>query len=80
MELNTLITVLMVAAPAVSTALTMLGLAIKFGMIIKKMKKEDDSKLIEANNKVNRAYDDIAIMKTKLASIEKYLVEKEEQK
>ena len=48
--------------------------------MVKKIKKESDNKLLESNARLEKAYDNIAIMQTKLASIEKYLVEKEDKK
>lgn len=80
MELTTLSTILVAVAPAISAVLTILVSALKVCSTIKKIKKESDNKLLESNARLEKAYDNIAIMQTKLASIEKYLVEKEDKK
>ena len=80
MELTTLSTILVAVAPAISAVLTILVAALKVRSTIKKIKKESDNKLLESNARLEKAYDNIAIMQTKLASIEKYLVEKEDKK
>ena len=80
MELTTLSTILVAVAPAISAVLTILVAALKVCPTIKKIKKESDNKLLESNARLEKAYDNIAIMQTKLASIEKYLVQKEDKK
>ena len=80
MELTTLSTILVAVAPAISAVLTILVSALKVCSTIKKIKKESDNKLLESNARLEKAYDNIAIMQSKLASIEKYLVEKEDKK
>ena len=80
MELTTLSTILVAVAPAISAVLTILVSALKVCSTIKKIKKESDNKLLESNARLEKAYDNIAIIQTKLASIEKYLVEKEDKK
>ena len=80
MELTTLSTILVAVAPAISAVLTILVSALKVCSTIKKIKKESDNKLLESNARLEKAYDNIAIMQTKLASIEKYLVQKEDKK
>lgn len=80
MELTTLSTILVAVAPAISAVLTILVSALKVCSTIRKIKKESDNKLLESNARLEKAYDNIAIMQTKLASIEKYLVEKEDKK
>lgn len=80
MELTTLSTILVAVAPAISAVLTILVSALKVCSTIKKIKKESDNKLLESNARLEKAYDNIAIMQSKLASIEKYLVQKEDKK
>ena len=80
MELTTLSTILVAVAPAISAVLTILVAALKVCSTIKKIKKESDNKLLESNARLEKAYDNIAIMQSKLASIEKYLVQKEDKK
>ena len=80
MELTTLSTILVAVAPAISAVLTIVVSALKVCSTIKKIKKESDNKLLESNARLEKAYDNIAIMQSKLASIEKYLVQKEDKK
>ena len=80
MELTTLSTILVAVASAISAVLTILVSALKVCSTIKKIKKESDNKLLESNARLEKAYDNIAIMQSKLASIEKYLVQKEDKK
>lgn len=80
MELTTLSTILVAVAPAISAVLTIVVSALKVCSTIKKIKKESDNKLLESNARLEKAYDNIAIMQAKLASIEKYLVQKEDKK
>ena len=80
MELTTLSTILVAVAPAISAVLTILVAALKVCSTIKKIKKESDNKLLESNARLEKAYDNIAIIQAKLTSIEKYLVQKEDKK
>lgn len=80
MELNTLTTVLVAVVPSLSAIIAIaggLGAIINlFKKIVTKLKDENEKVLKESNNKLLRAYDDIAILKNKILSIEKHLDKK----
>lgn len=80
MDLNTTTTMLIAIAPAFAAIVTILGCMIKFFRVIKKKDKESESKLAEANNRLSKAYDDIAKIQAKCASMEKCLAELAEKK
>lgn len=77
MDLNTTTTLLLALAPAISAILTILGGLFAIVKHFKKIISKKDKDLEISNNKLAKAYDDIAIMKTKIASIEKHLSKKE---
>lgn len=77
MDLNTTTTLLIALAPSISAILTIIGCLVSIVRGFKKILKNKDKEIIDTNNKLAKAYDDIAVMKTKIASIEKHLVKKE---
>lgn len=77
MELTTLTTILVVLAPTVSAIFAIIGATIKFLREVKKLQQESDKKLSNSNIKLVKMYDNIAKINTKVASIEKHLLEKE---
>lgn len=84
MELNTLTTILVACVPSISAVLAILADKIASRFSLKKWfsNQEDKSikRLEKVSSKLEKAYDDLAILKTKIASIEKYLVEKQKKK
>lgn len=77
MDLNTLETILVAVAPAISSILTIIACVVNMAIKFKKIIKNSEEKVNEANAKVQKAYKDIAIIKAKCESIEKALSEKE---
>lgn len=78
-DLSTVATVLVAVVPTVSAICSILCGAIVLGKKIKNTLKkcEDDSteKITKVTNKLNKAYDDISVMKSKMISIEKRISE-----
>ena len=84
MDISKVAEILMLTAPSISASLTIMGCSI---LILMKLKKwisiivhKKDEELTNNIVKQNKSYDDIAKLKTKVTSIEKYLVEKKEEK
>lgn len=80
MELETWTTLLIAIAPAVSAVVAIISGCLA---VIRKFKKVTDNaneRAKEANEKLLKAYKDLATLKTKVESIEKYLVEQKEKK
>lgn len=76
MSLDTVTIILIAVAPAVTAAATIIGGIIK---IISMFKKEEEKRLAELERKtakMEKSFDDIAILKTKTESIEKHLLNK----
>lgn len=80
MDISKIAEILMLVSPAISASLTIVGCCV---FILRKLKgiiKNKDKEIDTANKKLEKAYNDIATLKTKIVSIEKYLVEKKEDK
>lgn len=74
MSLDTVTIVLVVVAPAVTAAATIIGGIIKIKSMFKKEEQKRLAKLEKKTAKMEKSFDDIAILKTKTESIEKYLL------
>ena len=79
MDLTTVETVLIAIAPAFAAVCTILGCMIKVFSLFKKKDKESAQKIVEAQEKVQRAYNDIAKIQARLKTMEKVLVEMKEK-
>lgn len=77
MDLNTTTTLLIALAPSISAILTILGGLFAMVKYFKGVISKKDNDIKTANEKLAKAYDDIATMKTKIVSIEKHLSKKE---
>lgn len=77
-DIATLSGMLVAIIPAVSSIITILGVGICVIGKIKKALKVKDDELAEKDAKLKKAYDDIAICKAKLVSIEKHMKEGKE--
>lgn len=80
MQLETLSTILVAVAPAVTAAITIIAGLIKIRRMFKKDKAENMKQLEMNTAKMNKSFDDIARLTKKVESIEKYLLEEKERK
>lgn len=80
MDISKIAELLMLISPSISASLTIVGCCIFIFRKLKKIIKNKDNEIDTANKKLEKAYNDIATLKTKIVSIEKYLVEKKEDK
>lgn len=80
MNLDTFTTILVAVAPAVSAMIVILTGMIKVTHLLKKLKNESNDEVAKANAKLLKAYTDMAVLRTKVASIEKLLLEQKEKK
>ena len=76
MDLDTVTTLLIAIAPAVSAVLTIVG---GFVAITKQSKKKVSAVEEEARQKVSQTQKDISVIKSKLASIENILADEKER-
>lgn len=77
MDMNTFVDILVMITPSLSAIATIIGGII---YIAKSSKKTVSTTLSNILGKQEKSFDDVALIKTKLASIEKYLAEKEKKK
>lgn len=84
MDISKIAEILKLIAPSISASLTIVGCCVLILMKIKKwitkIVNKKDEELSTSLKKQNKSYDDIATLKTKVSSIEKYLVDKKEDK
>lgn len=80
MNLDTLTTILVAVAPALSAIITIIAGKISDKLQERRTVNIYKKEVEKANTKVLKAYADVAIMKTKVASIEKLLLEQKEKK
>lgn len=80
MDLNTIKDILILVAPSFSASTTIFGCMIFLLKKLKKNSKENDQKLIDSQNKLKKAYDDIAKIKAKTESIENAIIEIKEKR
>lgn len=79
MNIDFITTMLVAIAPAFSAIITIITSILVLNKKIKEYKENADQKIIDSNAKALKSYNDIAVMKTKLESMEKYLIEKKER-
>lgn len=80
MSLDTVTTILVAVAPAVTAAVTIIGGIIKIKSMFKKEETKRLAELERKTAKMEKSFDDIAILKTKIESIEKHLLNEKERK
>ena len=80
MDISAYANVLVSIVPAISAVLTIIGCCVAIFTKLKTVVKNKDKEIDTANKKLEKAYNDIATLKTKITSIEKYLIEKKEGK
>ena len=79
-DLTKLTDILILIVPSLTSIIAIASGVISFGRSIKKSKEDTTRQLVEKTSKMEKSFDDIAMLKTKLSSIEKYLVDKEKKK
>lgn len=83
MELDTITTVLVAIVPSLSAVIAivsgLVSIVRQFKKLSKEQKNETILELTKHEDKLKKAYDDLAILKTKITSIEKYLVDKKKE-
>lgn len=80
MTLDTLTSILVLIAPALASIMAIIAGFLNVVKVVKGFKNDSDKRVENFELKNKKAYDDIATVKTKLASIEKYLMDKEGKK
>ena len=80
MTLDPITSILVLTAPALTSALAIIAGFFKFVKIVKGFMHDSDTRIDDFELKNKKAYDDIAVVKTKLACIEQYLMDKEGKK
>lgn len=80
MELNTLTTILVATVPALSTVITLIGVVIKIMKQTKVIKQDSIDIITQKTTRMEQSFKDLAILKTKIASIEKFLIEDKKEK
>lgn len=80
MTLDTLTSILVLIAPALASIMAIIAGFLNVVKVVKGFKSDSDKRIENFELKNKKAYDDIATVKTKLASIEQYLMDKEGKK
>ena len=80
MTLDTLTSILVLIAPALASIMAIVTGFLNVVKVIKGFKNDSDKIINNFEIRNKKAYDDIATIKTKLASIEQYLMDKEDKK
>lgn len=80
MTLDTLTSILVLIAPALASIMAIIAGFLNVVKVVKGFKVDSDKRVENFELKNKKAYDDIATVKTKLASIEQYLMDKEGKK
>lgn len=80
MTLDTLTSILVLIAPALASIMAIIAGFLNVVKVVKGFKSDSDKKIENFEIKNKKAYDDIATVKTKLASIEQYLMDNKEGK
>ena len=80
MTLDTLTSILVLIAPALASIMAIIAGFLNVVKVVKGFKSDSDKRIDNFEIKNKKAYDDIATVKTKLASIEQYLMDNKEGK
>lgn len=73
-------TIMVAVAPAITAVIGIVIGVIRIARMLKSTVKNIEEESKKYNLKQNKSYDDIAILKAKLASIEKYLTDESRRK
>lgn len=76
MDVNTIKEILVLVAPVVANVVVTIIAVVNFIRFSKAREVKMQEEILNNTRKMKKSFDDIAIIKTKLASIEKYLSEK----
>lgn len=79
-EIDTISLVLIAMAPAISAICTILAGIFALIKSTKAMKNNTQTQIDKATQKLEKAYNDIAVIKAKIESVEKRLNEEKEQR
>ena len=77
-NIDTLSTILISIAPSLSAIITVIAGVIKNSMMVKKVNENTEIIVTNATKKLEQAYKDIAVLKSKIASIEKIMIAEKE--
>lgn len=80
MDMNTFVEIMKVAAPVISSALTVIGGLIAIVKAIKSIKSENDADRLAVAERLANLEKKIGETNTKVKSIEKHLIEKKERR
>ena len=75
MNLETVPTILIAIAPALASIAAIVGGIVKMAAMLKKSNEENTASHEAKTDKMEKAFKDMAILKTKVESVEKYLLE-----
>ena len=75
MNIETVTTILIAIAPALASIAAIVGGIVKMAAMLKKSNEENTASLEAKTDKMEKAFKDMAILKTKVESIEMYLLE-----
>ena len=75
MNIETVTTILIAIAPALASIAAIVGGIVKMAAMLKKSNEENTASLEPKTDKMEKAFKDMAILKTKVESVEKYLLE-----
>ena len=72
--------IMIVVVPVLTTAFTVLGGVIKIISLVNKMKVDTTNELTQRTSKMSKSFDDIAILRAKIESMEKVMLEQQPKK
>ena len=75
MNIDIVTTILIAIAPALASIAAIVGGIVKMAAMLKKSNEENTASLEAKTDKMEKAFKDMAILKTKVESVEKYLLE-----
>ena len=75
MNLETVTTILIAIAPALASIAAIVGGRVKMTAMLKRSNEENTASLEAKTDKMEKAFNDMAVLKTKVESVEKYLLE-----
>ena len=75
MNLETVTTILIAIAQALASIAAIVGGIVKMTSMVKRSNEENTASLEAKTDKMEKAFKDMAILKTKVESVEKYLLE-----
>lgn len=75
MNIETVTTILIAIAPALASIAAIVGGIVKMTAMLRRSNEENTASLEAKTDKMEKAFKDMAILKTKVESVEKYLLE-----